>query len=243
MFNYSCPFNDAHGMIRFLQGNVRRRRDNMNVVHGPEGSGKSTTTGQICRRINPKFDLEEDTIFTTNHLLDVLEDCRKGQLINIDEGINVFHNQDWNTWQAKALTKLIRQMRIMASTWFISCPDFEGLHPYLRDYRVRLRLYHQPVWDQDGMGNGPAKILWKDEWFDYKEQAVVTRWIDLENDLSVESLDDDPQHAAYDRKKEKNFRDLVSGIRDRLSLEDDKTTPTRKRRRKTARRTSPPTTT
>lgn len=247
MLSYGCPFSDPAGMIRFLKGNVRRRKDWLTVSHGPEGSGKSTTTGQVIRRLDPSFDMHDDTIFDTRHLLDEMVDARKGQVRNIDEAINIFHNQDWATWKAKALSKIIRQMRIMRSTWFLNVPDYEGLHPYLRDYRVRLRYYHRPVFDADGMGNHDPIVLWKDERFDYKEQRVTDRWVDLEMEMQIDSLDDDPRHAEYEQKKEDNFIQLVQDMIDRLNIEDERLeadlAKAKKAARKAKRSVSPPTTT
>lgn len=243
MLSYGCPFSDAAGMVRFFRGNMARRKDAIFCSEGPEGAGKSTTTGQIVRRLDPSYDLEADSIFTLGHLLDVLEDARKGQIHNVDEAINIFHNQDWATWQAKALSKIIRQMRIMRSTWALNVPDFEGLHPYLRDYRIRFRLYHRPVFDADGMGNGPAQPLWKMERFDYKERRVVTWWHDLGFDLKVDSLDSDPKHQAYERKKEENFIRMVRELKHRLGEEEPMVKQKRPGRGKRKAKATPPTTT
>lgn len=220
--NYECPFDDAYGMIRFMRGTITtRNKDWWFVTEGWPGTGKSTTKDQIMRRIDPRLSLD-DNIFDVKHLLDVLEDGRKNQVYPIDEGIQIFHNQDWASWQARALTKIVRMMRIMKSLWGIAVTDFSGLHPYLRDFRIRQRFYHRPVFDADGMGNGPPIPLWKEERFDYKKNGVVTWWKDLEFDLEIDPLDEDPQHAAYDKKKEDEFLRLVRGMKDRFGYEEDK---------------------
>lgn len=214
-----CPFDNYPGMRRFLLGNMARKKDTFLVSEGPEGSGKSTTTGNICRDLEPNFSITKNTIFTLDELLGVMDECLEGQVYDLDEAINIFHNQDWATWELKALTKIIRQMRIMRCTWVANVPDFEGLHPYLRDYRVRMRLYHEPVWDLDGMGNGPAKVLWRQERFDYDEQRVVHRWQDV-FDLPVESLDLDPEWKPYEAKKRANFKRLVADMTQRKGREE-----------------------
>lgn len=221
-----CPFDDYQGLIRFLRGNMNRRKDNFLVSEGPEGSGKSTTTGNLCIDLaqsqGRSFDVERDTIFTLDQLLEVLASGEKGRVYDLDEAINIFHNQDWSTWEAKALSKIIRQMRIMASTWICNVPDFEGLHPYLRDYRTRIRLYHEPVWSEDGLGNGPSKLLWRQERFGYDEQRVVHRWQDV-GDIQVPSLDHDPKWLPYEGKKEANFNRLVRDMKKRMGEEERRT--------------------
>jgi len=222
MLGYDCPFSEPYGMTRFMRGTITtRNKDWWFVSEGWPGTGKSTTKDQICRRIDPRLSLD-DNIFDLKHLFDVLEDNRKNQVYPIDEGIEIFHNQDWATWQAKALTKLIRMMRVMNSLWAIAAVDFEGLHPFLRNYRIRQRFYHRPVFDEDGMGNGPPQPLWKNEWFDYNDQRVTTRWQDLEFDLQIDSLDDDPQHPAYTQKKEDQFLLMARLMRERYGYEAEK---------------------
>jgi len=205
-------------MLRFLRGTMQRGRDFMVCSEGPEGAGKSTTTGNICRALNPNFDVQRDTLMNMDDVLHVLREKRQGWVYDLDEAINIFHNQDWATWEAKQLSKIIRQMRIMRCIWVLNVPDFEGLHPYLRDYRIRLRLYHQPTWDADGMGNAPPHVLWKHEWFNYKEQRVTHRWQDL-FDLDVDNLDHDPHWQLYEQKKRANFARLVDDLTKRRAAE------------------------
>jgi hypothetical protein len=240
---FQAPFTTATGMTRFLHGNMRRKRDFMVCSEGPEGSGKSTTTGNLALALNPRFDVERDTIMNLDQLLEVLRHGPRYHVYDLDEAVNIFHNQDWATWEAKQLTKVIRQMRIKRCTWILNVPDFDGLHPYLRDFRIRLRLYHQPVWDADGMGNAPAKVLWKSEWFGFKEQRVMHRWSHL-FDLEVDSLDDDPNWRPYEDKKEANFHELVDAIMARRAAEKRKTQPkTKKAAKNGSLKQAPPTTT
>lgn len=209
----------GHALLKFLLGNMARGKDNFLANTGPEGSGKTTTSGNLVLRMAPDFDVERDTIMDMDHLLDVLYEGKKGRVYLLDEAINIFHNQDWSTWEAKSITKIVRQMRIMKSTWIVNVPDFTGLHPYLRDYRVRVWLYHEPVFESDGMSNGPAKLLWRNEWFSYREQAVVSRWLDV-GDIEADSLDDDPSWAPYEGKKVRNFISLVKQMKDRRQQEE-----------------------
>lgn len=226
-----APFNDGQGLIRFIRGNTRRGKDTMIVSEGPEGSGKSTTTDNLVLQLDHAFNLQADPIMNMSQLLDVLLEARKGRIYVLDEAINIFHNQDWATWEAKALSKVIRQMRTMRSTWFLNVPDFAGLHPYVRDYRTRIRLYHPPVYDEDGMGNGPSQVLWKTERFGFKEQEVTSRWQYL-FDLEVPSLDNHPQWKGYETRKDDNFRELIEDMMRRKTAEQEKET---KRAKKTAK--------
>lgn len=234
-----APFTDGVGCVDFLHGQMQRRKDFMFCSHGGEGTGKSTTTDNVLRALSKRhgytYSERSSRIFDFPHLLDVLAEGKTCQIYNLDEAINIFHNQDWSTWQAKQLTKVIRQMRIMSSIWALNVPDFEGLHPYLRDYRIPLRFYHPPVWESDGLGNGPSRMLWKHERFDYKEQRVTHRWEDV-GSFHAHNLDDDPGRKEYDQQKRDNFLRLVKDIQKRQAKEDKKGqgTKTRPRAKKNA---------
>jgi hypothetical protein len=248
--DYEVPFSDYATMLRFMRGNLARKRDNWVGIEGPEGAGKTTIGMNLALDLKPDFNVSRDAIFNVSQLLDVLAEGRKGELYFLDEAANIFYNRDWSTWESKELTKLGRQMRIMRSTWVVIMPDFDGLDPYIREKRIRSRIYQPPYYDSDGMTNGPSKVLWKTERFDYSEQRVAHRWVDV-FDLEVHELDGHPEWTAYEARKESNFNGLVSALRVRMRREADreakreaKADAKAPRKSKTKKRTeSPPTTT
>lgn len=212
------PFSDYPTLLRFMGGNLKRRRDNWIGIEGPEGAGKTTIGMNLALDLKPTFSVSRDAIFTVSQLLDVLAEGRKGELYFLDEAANIFYNRDWSTWESKELTKLGRQMRIMRSTWVVIMPDFDGLDPYIREKRIRTRIYQPPYYDSDGMTNGPAKVLWKTERFDYTDQRIAHRWVDV-FDLEVHDLDGHPEWGSYEARKETNFNGLVNSMRVRMRLE------------------------
>lgn len=216
------PFTSADGMVRFINGTRARKKDLMIGNEGPEGSGKSTTSGNLAKALKPDFDMRRDTIKDMDHLFQVLHECKMGQVYVLDEAVNIFHNQDWATWEAKGLSKVIRQMRIMKSVWILNIPDYEGLHPYIRDRRIPLRIYHPPVYDEDGMGNGPSQVFWKHQFFSFKEQRVVAYWQCVIDEFHVPKLDALPEWLGYEQDKVDNFRGLITDLMKRRGLEKAK---------------------
>lgn len=217
--DFAAPFRDGDGLLRFARGTVAKGKDLMICNEGREGSGKSTTGANIAKGLNPDFNMKRDSIKNLDHLLDVLHNAEEGQLYFLDESINIFHNQDWATWEAKMLSKVIRQMRIMKSVWILNQPDFAGLHPYVRENRIPIRIYHPPVYGSDGMGNGPSQVLWKHEWLDWRSGEVRHRWECVIDELEVPCLDDDPAWQGYESDKRQNFRDVVASIQARREVE------------------------
>lgn len=240
------PFSDWPSQRRFILGTLNRRRDTWIGFEGPEGSGKTTNAANVALDLNPDFDLELDAIFNVDHLLEALDRGRKRQIYFLDEAANIFYNRDWNSWESKELTRIGRQMRIMESVWCVIMPDLDGLDPYLREERLLMRCYQPPYYDSDGISNGPAKMMFRTERFDYKEQRRVKRWIDV-YDYECESLDDDPSWTGYAERKEQNFGDLVTRARERRQAEAEKAARAEAKAKKAPKRkagtASPPTTT
>ena len=220
--DFTPPFNTGAGMVRFIRGTLERKKDIMIACEGGEGTGKSTTSGNLAKAVMPDFNMRRDSIKDLDHLLEVLHEARKRQLYVLDEAVNVFHNQDWATWEAKDLSKLIRQMRIMESVWICNIPDFEGLHPYVRGNRIQMRIYHPQVFDAEGMGNGPSQVLWKHRYWSNKEQREVTRWSKIIDEFHVTKLDALPEWQGYEQDKVTNFRGLVANMQARRRLESAK---------------------
>ena len=247
------PFHDWPTQKRFILGTVRRGRDCWAGFEGPEGSGKTTNAATVALDVSPGFDLEKHAIFNVDQLLEALDRGLKRQIYFLDEAANIFYNRDWNTWESKELTRIGRQMRIMESFWCVIMPDLVALDPYLREERLLMRNYQPPYYDADGMTNGPSKMMFRTERFDYSENARVKRWMDV-YDYESHDLSGYPGWSGYNDRKEANFRELVKAARRRRDDEakkearkaaKDAGTPAPARKRGKARRTraSPPTTT
>lgn len=234
MEHLDVPFHDWPTQRRFMLGTLRRGRDCWTGFEGPEGSGKTTNAANVALDLQPDFDLETQAIFTVDHLLEALDAGKKRQIYFLDEAANIFYNRDWNTWESKELTRIGRQMRIMESTWLVIMPDLDSLDPYLREERLLIRCYQPPYYDADGISNGPAKMMFRTEYFNYKEQRRVKRWFDA-YDYECDSLDDDPSWPKYAERKEQNFAELVKRARKRRRDDADKQERAKKRKAKKAK--------
>ncbi len=224
-----APIEDWDGLFDLCEGQVRRKKDIMIASHGGEGTGKSTTAKHLARELEERLGVKVVIIFRLRQLIQVMLGFKKGQIYILDEAINIFHNQDWSTWKAKLLTKIIRQMRIMRCIWILCVPDFEGLHPYLREVRIPIRLYHKPKWTRTGLDNMPATMLFKQERIDYNTGKVEYRWQDV-GSLESYSLDDDPDWEDYEQDKVDNFMHHVQKFKERLDAEDAKGETKKKRK-------------
>lgn len=210
-----APFHDYETQLQFMRGNLKRRKDNFAVAHGPEGVGKSTILMNIAMDLDPHFEPIERVIFTVEDLLLAIINGKEGGVLLVDEGANLFYNRDWNTVEQKELTRIQRQARILRSQWLIAMPDYEALDPYLRNHRTFTRFYCPPYFDAEGMTPGPAKVLWRKERFDYEAQAVTHRWTDV-YDLEVPSIDEHPMWRGYESLKRRKVVNQAQALLDRL---------------------------
>ncbi len=61
--------------------------DNCGVIFGREGSAKSTLATQICKRLDPSFNVDR-VVFTPETFIKAIDDAQPGQAIQYDEAIN-----------------------------------------------------------------------------------------------------------------------------------------------------------
>lgn len=212
------PYRDWASHLGFLRGNLRRGRDNVIAIHGPEGHRKSTTAMNFALALKPSFDPDRDVVWDTASLLSLIEREARApsppeeRVWFVDEGANLFFNRDWAQAENKGATKIIRKTRILGGTWLVCIPDFDALDLYFRDHRVTHRVYCPPYYDSGGASAGPADVMWRMERWDRQQQRVVHWWAHA-YDLWVKRLDGTPAWDRYNRTKVDDILTTVGQVR------------------------------
>ena len=126
--------------------NLQNDYDNIIVVAGPEGSGKSNLAWQICRAIDPEFDVSKQYVYDMDSFK---EELAKGGERKptwwMDEGSNLANNREWQSQDNRDIVSLLEMMRSRGWTMVICIPREERLDKYIRENRIRYMLHCSPM--------------------------------------------------------------------------------------------------
>lgn len=115
--------------------------DNVVVVEGAEGSGKSNLMWQICRAYDPDFSLTESYIYDMDALRERMRSGTiEGATLWMDEGSNIASNRDWQTQGNKDLVLFLETMRSKRIMFGMCIPHHERLDVYIRENRIRYLI-------------------------------------------------------------------------------------------------------
>ena len=217
-------------IIRDMKRNIAEDYDNLVVVEGIEGSGKSSWTWGACHLMNPDFDFERQLTYTIDDLKNRLQggDDRHS-VFWLDEAYDIANKRDWNTEKNKIFVNLLVKMRSRGWSLFLDVPRFDDMDVYIRDHRARYKITcapyefeHHPrlergyfeamkrdksgVWRHIGYGSYDPIPLEVD--------AVYRRFKESSQDKSIRELTDDSNSpgAKYRRKYEDQSKRLSKAV-------------------------------
>lgn len=123
-----------------MRQNIRDGYDNMVVIDGGEGSGKSNLAYALCSAYDPSFDLDTYT-YDTKGFTGLLKKGIGHKTIWMDEGSNIASNREWNTQDNKDFILYLETMRSKGSTFTMCIPTRERLDIYIREHRARYMIH------------------------------------------------------------------------------------------------------
>lgn len=131
-------------LIEEARNNVDNAYDNLIVVCGKEGSGKSNWAVNFCRMFDPTFTLQDRYIYDYLPFLERLEKDFAtpggGRAYLMDEATNLASNRDWNKEDNKNFIQLLEMFRSRGLTLVLCIPSFDRLDKYIREYRARFMI-------------------------------------------------------------------------------------------------------
>lgn len=135
-------------LIEDMRKNIRKLHDNIIVICGDEGSGKSHLAHQICRLFAKIFDIERIYSYNFEEMLDKIDtegNTDVGKIFWMDEAINVLHKRRWNNEGNKEFVEMLATMRSRGWTLILCIPRFEDLDLYVREHRFRYVIKVEPT--------------------------------------------------------------------------------------------------
>lgn len=129
-----------HNWTQELQARQRSNSDNVIVIDGYEGTGKSNLATLLATCLDPGFDAE-NVIFTTQDWNHVFDTNQTGKSYLVDEAGNLLFSRDYASNDSKFLVKLLMQARILRSTIIMCLPNMHFLDRYVRESRIKYRVH------------------------------------------------------------------------------------------------------
>lgn len=126
--------------VYMIKKRLQNNFDEITVITGYEGSGKSVLASQIATTVSPNF--HKGLVgYDPEDLARMVYNLKKGDTIWIDEGALFLFSRDSTKGANKILIKFFTICRQLNVHVIICVPNFFILDTYLRDHRVK-NLFH-----------------------------------------------------------------------------------------------------
>lgn len=132
-------------LVRSMKDRVSNKFDNLTIIVGGEGSGKSNAAWDIIHSFDPDTDPSEHLYYSAKKLRAHLrEDPSPGQIFWLDELYSLASNREWNDPDTKWLVETLIRGRNRGWT-FVGCiPRLKDADEYLRNHRITQLLVCEP---------------------------------------------------------------------------------------------------
>lgn len=118
--------------VKILQGRIKDHYQNVAMINGGTGSGKSNLGVGVLKLMDPEWDLEANYCYDTIDYLDLLSNPTS-RLILVDEATNVLNSLDSRDRQNNDAVKLLDMMRSFGRTSILCTPNFMAVNKRVRN--------------------------------------------------------------------------------------------------------------
>lgn len=129
-------------MVRDMRDRVTVHYDNLVMINGKVGTGKSTIGYDAAKLYDPHFDLEEGYIYDWGQLIDKAADgeIQSGKAYILDEGTRISNNRKGMTKSGRNFIEFLETNRFKEATFFYVIPKFARADSYLKSDRITHRF-------------------------------------------------------------------------------------------------------
>lgn len=129
-----------------MHQNVRADYDNVVMIEGGEGSGKSNLAWQVINAYNPDFDIKQTYVYNMDGIRErfAAEDYGGG-MFWMDETSQIASNRNWQSEDNKDLVSILEVCRSKHFSLVGCIPSISRADIYLREYRMRYLLRCRPM--------------------------------------------------------------------------------------------------
>ncbi len=129
----------AYWLDRF-RANIRDDYDNVVLLTGPPGSGKSVLAMRLAMGVDPKGFSPDRVTYTTEELIAATQGSTRGQVVIYDEAVTGLLSTDSFSEETKALVRVINVVRAKGVTFFLCIPDIWDIAKAFRARRADFWL-------------------------------------------------------------------------------------------------------
>lgn len=129
-----------------MHRNVRADYDNVVMIEGGEGSGKSNLAYQVIKAYNPYFDIKQTYVYNMDGIRErfAAEDYG-GDTFWMDETSQIASNRNWQSEDNKDLVSILEVCRSKHFSLIGCIPSITRADIYLREFRMRYLLRCRPM--------------------------------------------------------------------------------------------------
>jgi hypothetical protein len=229
MMDHSKNLNEY---VDFVRKKLRMDADNVIIVGGLEGSGKSVFSLLLCNAISHEnFDLRKHVAYEPDEFIDAINSAPRYGSVDADEGGETFMSNDAMTIEGRNIKKCLQQCRRKNLNITILSPR----HFYLNKaslFRCHTFFYIYTRGQQRGFGIkfDPAVEIWQEgkrPWFEKKfyfnfpdlkdvDRDAYDAYIQMKNERANERLNRYSEEIRGEVKVEKP-RLSVDELKERLN--------------------------
>lgn len=134
-----------------LKSRVKNNYQNIIVIEGGTGSGKSTAAIRLAKTMDPKWSITDNYIYSLSDLKDKLERAENGEKVSpislFDEAVVSLNSRNANKVQDREMVILFNTMRSRGWTTILCVPSIFDLNKSVRATHVdyKLRCPDKPI--------------------------------------------------------------------------------------------------
>ena len=158
-----------------LEGAQNNEFDNIVMIEGNRGVGKSTLAYKLSKKLKIKspFKPRRDIVYSREDVIRALANSRHG-IIFADEMINVTYKRDFFEADQKKLIKALNMYRDSCNTFICCVPRFSSLDTDMQELcKLRfvvvsrgIAIIHMPL----------TTTFTKDKWDIYRNMKIESKW-------------------------------------------------------------------
>lgn len=126
----------------YLEYRMNTDHDNVLLIDGYEGTGKSTLALNLMDRLTPDWQPSSNVIYTWRNSKTLLKDLPRKTTILMDEGANLLFSRDAMSRNNRWFGKLLFQCRQLNNTLLICIPNKRWLDSIGREHRAQYWIHN-----------------------------------------------------------------------------------------------------